>query len=115
MLSAFAGEMITATLIQYTAGAYVKGVWVPGTPSTSSISIIAPQPVTPEEKQMLPSGEIDKNHLRTWTEIGVSSWGPADPDKLIIDGKTYKISMISDRSRLGNYCKLFIYEEKENE
>jgi hypothetical protein len=116
MLSAFADLMISATLSQITAGSYVKGIWTPGTPSNSTISIIAPQPVTPEEKQMLPTGELDRNYLQTWTETEIESWGVSnDPDKLTIGSKTYKIHSIEDRSTLGNFYEIVIYEEKSNE
>jgi len=115
MLGYFNDEKIDATLVTVAAGTYTKGIYSPGAESTASIRVISPQPLSPNEKQMLPSGELERNYLKTWTDSEITGWGAANPDKIRISGKTYKVMMIENRSILGNFYKLTIYEEKSNE
>lgn len=115
MLSFFASEMIDATLVTVAAGSYSSGIYSPGAETTATIKVIAPQPLSPNEKQMLPSGELERNYLKTWTESAITGWGTQDPDKIVVASKTYKIMEIGDRSTLGNFYRIVIREEKPNE
>jgi hypothetical protein len=115
MLSFFWSELIDASIVTVAAGTYTKGVYSPGAETVSATKLIAPQPVTANEKQMLPSGELERNYLKTWISVELTGWNTPDPDKLIISGKTYKIMSIDNRSTLGGYYKAIIYEEKANE
>ena len=116
MLQHFLSEMITATLIRYPDGAYVDGEWVSGTPVESSISIIAPQPVTPNDLQMLEDGEHVRDFLKTWTATEIRTReGNQDADELRINGKVYKVFQVSDRSTLGDYYRAIIRRRTDDE
>lgn len=116
MLSYFAGEKISATLVRTSGGAYSDGIWVPSYPASSSVQIIAPQPMRSDELQMLPEGERKYNHRVTWIETSVHIWPlvpgatSEKPDILLISGKFYKIMQIDDRSVLGNFYRVVLRE-----
>jgi hypothetical protein len=116
MLSYFASEKISDVLIRPGSGQYQDGEWVPDSPGTTNIEIIAPQPMRPDELQMLPQGERVYNHLVTWMTPEIRNWPvvpgstSTNPDILRIDGSHYKVMEISNRSVLGNFYRVVLRE-----
>jgi hypothetical protein len=121
MLSYFASEMVSATVRRKTGGDYIKGEWTPSASSDTSVQVIAPQPATADDLQMLPPGELVRNYLTTWITSEVHLWsdtyGPSleNPDLLVIGSRSYKIVQINDRSTLGNFYRAVMREEQANE
>jgi hypothetical protein len=100
MLSYFASEKITATLYRTNGGAYAVGIWQPAVPTTTSVQIIAPQPMRSDELQMFPEGERKYNHRKTWITSEIHVWPLVpeaatgeNPDIFLIDGKYYKVML----------------------
>jgi hypothetical protein len=106
MLQYFSREMVSATLIRGTAGAYVSGEWVPAFDAGVPISIIAPQPISANALQMLSDGERRGDYLESWSSERVfSREGQDDSDRIVWKGTTYKVTQADDRTSLGNYYK----------
>ena len=118
MLEHFSEEFVDATLIRKSGpGEYVEGIWNPDADAAPvPIRVIAPQPVTPRELQMLPDGEHVRNYLKTWTEEDVETrLAELGADKLSILGSAYKVVQVSNREPLGDYRKVFIREIPSDE
>jgi len=113
MLSFFASEMVSATLRVEAAGSRTKGIWTPGSTSDTTINILAPQPLRPNEIEMLPSGEFAHNWSVTWLEsaMGVEP----ERDRIVYGGNSYLIMSVSDRTPLGDYYRITMRQEKANE
>lgn len=82
------------TVTREQPGQYVDGVWQPGTSATLTVNASV-QPTTPDEMQMLPEGERDRQAFTLYsdTELLVSNDNTQQPsDRVQIDGATYKAS-----------------------
>jgi hypothetical protein len=121
MLRRFNSEKIDATLRRAAGGTYVKGEWTPPTPTNTAVRIITPQPATADDLQMLPEGELVRNYVVTWITSEVHLWSDTysptieNPDLLIVNGRTYKIVQVNDRSNLGNFYRAVMREQQANE
>ena len=112
LLAYFQAEMIAADWTAGDAGTYdASGAWVPAAGATVSIDIIAPQPVTANELQMLEDGEHVRDYLKTWTTDPVATRrGVKEADTLAFNGRTYKVMQVDNRDTLGEYQRLVIRE-----
>lgn len=111
MLRYFKSEMVTASITRYPEGAYVAGEWTPGAETTSSIEIIAPQPVKSNELDPLPEGEKVSNYRKTWSEDPLFTRnGFEDSDRITLGGKTYQVYRVDDRATLGNFHRAVMRE-----
>lgn len=106
MLEYFEPEMIDATLINGQVGTYVNGEWVKSFAASVPIRIIAPQPITSNELQMLPDGEYGRDYLKTYSETKIFiREGGEDSDKIVFNGFEYKIVQTDDRTILGDFYR----------
>lgn len=116
MLSYFADEMVTATLLAGQAGTYTNGEWVPSFAAGVSISIVFPQPLSQEELQQLPEGERVRNFVQTWTKTDVDvRAGTTNGDRITYNGKTYLVYQAEDRTFPGNFKRLILRENTYDE
>lgn len=116
MLEYFGGEFVDATLYRRAAGSYSSGQWTPGAATSSAIQVIALQPVTARELQMLPDGEHVRNYQKTWSTAAFDTrQGGIDSDRLVVAGKTYEIVQVEDRTVLGAYRKAYLREIMSDE
>lgn len=80
------------TITRTTAGAYVNGLFVPGTPSSITIQASV-QPVTGEDIKALPEGRRLDDYVKVYTDSDLQvlqeSTGK-QPDKLSWRGHTYE-------------------------
>lgn len=99
---------LSATLVSPT-GTYstTTGLWTAGTPTTSSIQVIAPQPASGRDLQLLPEGEREYTHLKTWTESSVLTG-----DKITVAGRTYRVTMTKPWFDDGNFIQVLMREDK---
>lgn len=77
-------------------GAWVEGVWVPGSEETLSV-LASIQPVTPEDLQMLPEGRrLDARYaLFSDTELnGALEGSGQDPDRVTLFGEDHEIAAV---------------------
>lgn len=106
MLRFFGRETITAQLIPGATGAYVDGVWVPAFGAPGPIRIIAPQPITADDLQIIEDGEHVRDYLVSWSKTRVMTReGGEDADRIVFDGDTYKVMQVNDRSILGRFYR----------
>jgi hypothetical protein len=111
MLQFFGPETVSATLVPGDTGAYVNGEWTPATGVSSTIKIIAPQPLSANELQMFSDGEHVRDYLKTWTQTRVFvREGNEDNDKIQWNGKDYKVVQVNDRSVLGPFYRVVMRE-----
>ena len=107
LLQYFMDEMISATLYQYGAGSTdANGDWVPGSESSEPIDVIAPQPVKPDEIEMMEPGERISDYVKIWVEDTVTLTtrnDTADADELVIDGNRYRVHAIPHWEFAGGY------------
>ena len=96
---------IAATRKRYSAGADVNGHYVPGTPTSTSITVIAPQPANGTELQLLPDGERNYTHLKVWSESEL-----AVDDEVTIGGTDYLVVMSLNYDADGGFYKAMIRE-----
>jgi hypothetical protein len=85
--SDFAEFLQTVTYETNATGSYVKGVFVPGAASQSSISAII-QPIPSEDLKMAPEGFRVDNSIQVKTESDLAIQG-----KIIIGSETFIIKM----------------------
>ena len=99
---------LSATLLSPT-GSYstATGTWTAGTPSTSTVAIIAPQPASGRDLQFLPEGEREYIHLKTWTEASVLTG-----DKITVAGRTYRVTTTKPWFDDGNFVQVLMREDK---
>jgi len=109
MLEYFEPEMINANLINGQIGTYINGEWISSFAASVPVRIIAPQPVTSNELQMMPNGEDGRDYLKTYSEtkIFIRESGE-DSDKIIFNGFEYKIVQVDDRTILGNFYRIIM-------
>lgn len=114
-------DKVSATLSRATGGTYTNGVWVPSSRTTTSVTVVSPQPYNGEELQMLEKGENKVERLRTWIKSDLRLWEhtgttvTASPDYLVINSKTYEIHKVNNRSVDGVYYEAIITEVIPNE
>ena len=111
MLSSCAEMMVDATLIRAAAGSYSDGLWTAGTATETTIRIIFPQPVTPEELAALPEGESARNYVKTYTATELF----LESDSIEYDSREFKVWQVFCYSFSGNYYKVIMREKKANE
>lgn len=104
----FVGEFVSATLTQTAAGSMVDGEWVPGSTSASTISVVYPQAVKPDELQPNEQGERITDFVKTYTSATVSTRvGTSDADLITVLGETYKVWAVDSRP-IGAYRKVIL-------
>lgn len=117
MLQHFADEMIDATLLSGQAGSYdADGRWVPSIAAGTPVRIIAPQPISGKDLQLLPQGEHVQHFQVSWiqtTEVKTREY-LEDADRIEINGEIFKIHQTHDRRTLGNFMKFFIREIRDD-
>ena len=72
-------------------GSDVSGHWVETTPTSTTISVIPPQPANGTELQLLPDGEREYTHLKVWSTAEL-----ATDDVLTISGVDYLVVLSMD-------------------
>lgn len=104
MLRYFEKEKITVFLIRGGSGAYVNGEWTPTFDVPVPIRIIAPQPLTANDAQLLPDGEHVRDYLRSWSSVKVyPRERDEDADRIAWRGNIYKVMQCDDRRILGKF------------
>ena len=100
--------MTDGTFVTVGDGSNVKGVWVPGAEVSTPIRMIAPQTLAANELANLEDGEHVKDFVKTWTKrLDVFTRdGNNDADRILWNGRTYKVTQVDDRHELGVYIKL---------
>ena len=116
MLQYFNAEKINAQFVKGDSGSYVDGVWTPVFNAAVDIKIIAPQPLTANDLQMLPSGEHVQNFVVTWLDSAIAETREydKDADRIIIGSKTFKIFQVDDRTTLGKYYRCILREIRDD-
>lgn len=97
----------TVTLERRAAGAFVNGTWVAGSLTTSSISA-AVQPAGVRDLLKLPEGERTEETIAIFTiaPLIVSEVaGAQEGDRIIYQGRTYRVRAIDDWSPHANYVR----------
>jgi len=82
---------IAATRKRYSSGADVNGHWVNGTPVSTPINIVAPQPANGNELQLLPDGERQYTHYKLWSTAEL-----LPDDEVTISGTNYLVVLNMD-------------------
>ena len=116
MLQYFNSEKISGQLIRGNSGSYVEGIWVPVFDAAIDIVLIAPQPLTANDLQMLPDGEHTRNYVVSWidvTNVKTREYD-SDSDRIVIGAKIYKIFQVDDRTILGNYYRFILREIRDD-
>jgi hypothetical protein len=117
ILQHFNYEMIDATLFSGQTGSYdADGHWVPSYDAGIPVRIIAPQPISGKDLQLLPQGEHVQHFQVSWiqtTSVKTREY-LKDADHIGINGETFKIHQTGDRRTLGNFTKFFIREIRDD-
>jgi hypothetical protein len=117
ILQHFGDEMIDATLSSGEAGSYDdEGRWTPVIGAGTPVQIIAPQPVSGKDLQLLPQGEHVQHFQVSWvqeTNVKTREY-LEDADRININGEVFKIHRTNDRRTLGNFIKFFIREIRDD-
>lgn len=117
MLQHFGDEMIDASLYSGQAGSYdAEGRWVPAHDVGTPVRIIAPQPISGKDLQLLPQGEHVQHFQVSWiqtTSVKTREY-LEDADHIEINGETFKVHRTNDRRTLGNFIKFFIREIRDD-
>jgi len=111
MLDTFAGEMRIISVVQATAGAYVDGEWQESTDDPVDVRMIA-IPITPAQLRNLPEGAYQAGDMRFYHR-GAPAYQPGD--RFIINGITYRVRDITDRSFEGNFTIYLAKRDYENQ
>jgi hypothetical protein len=95
---------ITVSLVQGDTGTYVNGEWVLAPDAAVPLRVIAPQPLTANQAQLIPDGEHIRDYVRSWSESKVfPREGSRDADRIIWKGDTYKVMQADDRETVGGF------------
>jgi hypothetical protein len=93
-----------ATRVRAAAGSYVNGVWVAGSPTSTSIRAVIQAPKDADLRQ-LPEGERAEAHVVVWTRSDLRTADETlrtEADRVTsAAGDTYKITRISERTEAG--------------
>jgi hypothetical protein len=114
MLRYFESEMVDAILLRSGSGSWIDFKWVPAGDLPTPIRIIAVQPVQANDMQLLPQGEPVRDYVRTYAPADLDIMprqGDIEPDRIQVDGKTYKVMTVDRRRPLGNYHKIVMRDE----
>lgn len=84
------------------------GKWVAGSPASVPILVIAPQPATGRDLQMMPEGDRVYRHLKTWTETELMP-----NDMVTYDGTTYRVIPSANWAIEGNYHRVLLREMQQ--
>ena len=103
-------EFVSAKLLRFPDGEYADGIWVSGDVGDPiDIFIIAPQPITEQELQMLTDGEHIKDFRKTYcVDLLRVRKGDKDADRIEYNNVNYEIHNVSDRNVLGDYYKVIM-------
>ena len=116
LLSYFMDEMVDATLYQYGAGSRdAEGKWTPGTETSSSIEVIAPQPVKADEIEQLPPGERISDYVKIWVYDTVTlstRVDTADADEIEVNSQRYKVHQINHWESAGGFMAAILRREQ---
>lgn len=99
------------TIKHVSAGAYVAGVWVPGTESSFTIQASV-QPVTGEDQLTLPEGRRLSDYVKAYSDTELQVLGEVvglQPDKLVWRGHEYECIQMDVRqmSVINHYKYIF--------
>jgi hypothetical protein len=114
---AFDGELETITHLKAQPGSYVDGVWNDTAKPFSIMATVHPQDAN-KVLQNDPDALIDVDAVKIYTETLLSpgsTRGNIAPDRIIWNGKIYKIIEVKDWIRIGGFCKAIAYFEKLTE
>lgn len=85
------------------SGVYVDSRWVPAAVAEIPIMIIRPQPANGRELQMLPEGDRQYSHLKTWTAAEVMP-----NDVLTFRAVEYRVVSSKDYQFDGAFHKILL-------
>ncbi|HXK36115.1 MAG TPA: hypothetical protein VJ553_00860 [Candidatus Paceibacterota bacterium] len=100
MLSVF--SQVPATLVRPT-GTIVAGRWVPDVVAPVAITVITPQRASGTDLQMLPDGDRQYVHLKTWSTTELHA-----DDLLTVGGVEHRVVLVEDWEYDGNFHKALI-------
>lgn len=98
----------------YSAGSYVEGEWIAGSPTASSIQAVCQPASQAEVLQLFPEGESDKLVYKFWSETKMKTANKAtgiEADRVAYAGSTFKIISVEDWKTIGGFHTA--YGEKE--
>ena len=81
------------------------GTFVPGSASDNDITIISPQPASGKELLLLPEGDREFNHLKTWTETALQN-----EDIVTWNGTQFKVVRVGDFNFDGGFYPILMRE-----
>lgn len=86
-------------------GSYVDSRWVADAVDGIPVQIIAPQPASGRDLQMLPEGDRTFRHLKTWSPVELLA-----DDVLKVSGFVYRVVKSKDYQTDGGYYKILMRE-----
>lgn len=101
------------TLRRFSAGSYVNGVWVEGTPTDSTITASI-QPITGEEMQELPLARRESESYKMYTSTKVETVEEAgsnlNADRVLFNGKEFEVHLVNPWQNNSNFNIVNHYE-----
>ena len=96
------------TLNRISGGVYTNGMWVEGSPTTSTV-MCSVQPMTDHDMQMLPSGRRESKAYVVFTDTELFEVGTQNPDLVTIDGETFEVVRSAPwRNNIINHYKYYV-------
>jgi hypothetical protein len=112
ILQFFGNEIVDASLIAGLDGSYVDGDWQYVYDVPADVRIIAPQPLTSNDLQLVEDGEHVRDYLVSWSETKVfTREGNRNADLVVWDGSIYKVMQTDDRTELGPYYRFVMHKQ----
>lgn len=74
-------------------GTWLNGIFIPGTPTTSTI-YASVQPLKPEDIQQLSEGRRNSKLFWIFTDTKLNDVTTKNPDKIVINGEDYEVDKI---------------------
>lgn len=112
ILKYFKSEMTPATLHRFSSGTYgATGKWVQGGETSSSVSILKPQPATGEIEKFLPDGEELSDFVTSAIdsdEAIKTRAGDQDPDEVTVGSERYEVYMVGRWGSYGGFDRMIL-------
>jgi len=112
MLDYFAGEFVSATVYHYAGGTRdSEGRWTPGSESSASISVIAPQPVSADERIQIDDGTHIRDYVKTWVDDSIAfktTEDGEDADQIVVSSQRYLVHQVDHWEPQGGFRAAYL-------